>query len=100
MRHLTVPPKVVAYYSERTERNIRKMCERREVESEFVGGGWLISCPGLKSRFWRLGKGFWHHVCYDFYKDERDAEEAFQEYLEIAAVERSRERERESKDGT
>lgn len=90
MRHMSVAPKTVAYYIEKSERTIRRMCERGELEAERVGGDWAISSSGLKRRFWRLGRDFWRRVCFDMYNDKNDAEDAFLEYVEIAAVELSK----------
>lgn len=92
MIHLSVPPKTVAYYSEKSERTVRRMCEKGDLEAELVGGEWVISVPGLKRRFHRLGAEFWKRVCYDIYPDKRDAEIAYQDFLRIKEVAESDER--------
>lgn len=98
MRHLTVPPKMVAFYCERSDRTIRRMCEEGKLESGLVGNEWVISSAGVKRRFWRLGRTFWQKVLHDVYpKDPKDYEEAYQEFLEIEAEEIAKERSRKRK---
>lgn len=92
MRHLTVPPKTVAFYCERSDRTIRRMCERGELEADLVGNEWIISSAGVKRRFWKLGRVLWQKVLHDIYSDPKDYEEAYQEFLEIEAEEMAKEK--------
>lgn len=83
----------MAHYSGKNEKTVRRMCRNRKIESEFVGGEWMISSPGVMRRFWRLGKDFWKKVLDDMYRNSpEDAREAYEDYLAIAAVERERSR--------
>lgn len=88
MRPFAIGPKTVSFYSGRSERTVRRMCARREIKAELVGGDWAISIEGLKHKFWRLGRDTWKRICYDFYKDKSDAEEAYMEFISIEEQER------------
>lgn len=94
MRHVTVSTKLVAFYTEKSDRTIRRMCESGELDATLFGGEWAISVPGLKRRFRCMGREFWHRICYAEYPDRRDAEAAYQEFLEIDAVCEAEERAR------
>lgn len=97
MRKPTVPIKTVAFYGNRSDRTVRRMCENGELEAVIFGSEWDISVIGLKRKFRAMGKDFWRHVCFDYYRNSRkDAEEAYLEFLEIDAKAEAEERTRKA----
>lgn len=46
------------------------------LPAEKEGGDWMISVPGLKERFPRMGATFWYEVALDYYHSRAIALEA------------------------
>ena len=90
MRPAGVDPKVVAHYTRRNDSTVRRMCEKGKIEAVLFCGDWIISIEDLKRKFWRIGRETWKRIIYDFYKDAKDAEEAWEEFLRIESEERGK----------
>ena len=72
----TLPPKVVARYTGKHVKTIRRHCREGRLPAEKEGGDWMISVPGLKEMFPRLGATFWYEVALDYYHSRAMALEA------------------------
>lgn len=94
MRNFCLTSKMVAFYCNKTDRAVRKMCERGSISAVLFGGDWLISAAELKRKYYKMGRQFWKNICFDFYRDKAEANAAFQEFLDIEAEEIQKEKER------